>query len=43
MNRLTRDDMIWQIEMNSNYSISALKRMTDKDLIELYKRLVLKE
>ena len=43
MNQLTRDDMIWQIEMNSNYSIGALQRMTDKDLIELYKRLVLKE
>ena len=43
MNQLTRDDMIWQIEMNSNYSIRALRRMTDKDLIELYKRLVLKE
>lgn len=43
MNQLTRDDMIWQIEMNSNYSVMALHRMTDKDLIELYKRLVLKE
>ena len=43
MNQLTRDDVIWQIEMNSNYSIRALKRMADKDLIELYKRLVLKE
>ena len=43
MNRLSREDMIWQIEMNSNYSVRALHRMTDKDLVELYKRLVLKE
>lgn len=42
-NRMTLDEMIWQITMNSNYTEKALVKMSDEKIIELYQVKVLKE
>lgn len=36
-NRTSRDDLIWQLMLNTKYTEEALEKMTDKELLEMYR------
>lgn len=37
LNRMDREQMIFQLTMNTRYTESALEKLSDEKLIELYK------
>lgn len=37
LNRMDRDQMIFQVMVNTRYTEELLEKMSDKELLELYK------
>lgn len=36
-NRTNRDDLIWQLMLNTKYTEEALEKMTDAELLQMYR------